>query len=198
MCHCEISKERATHSMETMKVLVLHPAHCKQNGEKGIKLNWHGDKFGLSSLMTVCIPLCDPARHVQVWRVLYLLSLACRRSSRHPHHRISRNFQWNFGAWFVNSRRNFALLCSISIAHSFTVEQFTISPFLSPAPSSSGNWWLQLSTVSFPPLNSKVYLEGEPPTSDTPRATNTRFFSLYHVFQNSRTWMEKADRQTDR
>lgn len=53
MCHCEISKERATHSMETIKVLVLHPAHCKQNREKGIKLNWHGDQFGLSSLMTV-------------------------------------------------------------------------------------------------------------------------------------------------
>ncbi len=141
------------------------------------------------------------ARHVQVWSLLYLLSLICRRSSRHPHHGISRNFQWNFGALFLNSRRNVALLYSISIAHSFTVEQFTISPFSrSQLVCSSGNWWLQLSAVSFLSLNSKVYLEDEPPRQ-TPHGLPALafFFSLYHVFQNSRTrWMEKFDRQTDK
>ncbi len=152
--------------------------------------------------MTVCIPHCDSARHVQVWRLLYLLSLTCRRSSRHPHHSISRNFQWNFGALFLNSRRNVALLYSISIAHSFTVEQFTISPFLSPALSSSARLVTDdFSSLRLFPLSGLQSLfRGRAPTSDTPRATSTRFFfSLYHVFQNSRTrWMEKFDRQTDR
>ncbi len=155
--------------------------------------------------MTVCIPHCDSARHVQVWRLLYLLSLTCRRSSRHPHHSISRNFQWNFGALFLNSRRNVALLYSISIAHSFTVEQFTISPFLSPALSSSARLVTDdFSSLRLFPLSGLQSLfRGRAPHVRHPTSYQHSLFffiiSRFPKFENSMNGkIRQTDWQTDR
>ncbi len=135
-------------------------------------------------------------------KVTYLLSLTCRRSSRHPHHSISRNFQWNFGALFLNSRRNVALLYSISIAHSFTVEQFTISPFLSPALSSSARLVTDdFSSLRLFPLSGLQSLfRGRAPHVRHPTSYQHSLFFHYITFSKTREldeWKNSTDRQTD-
>lgn len=130
MCHWEVSERYSIHGNNATISSPSRAPYANFMGG-GFGLNWHGDEVGSSD----CIPLCGPPRHVQVWRWLYLSSLTCRRSSRHHHGSISKNLTvmlwWErvAEASLFCIQRNLDVLC-------FTVEQFTISPFLSPALSS--------------------------------------------------------------
>lgn len=106
----------------------------RKDGEEASKLNWHGDKkldclpvwlYVFPSVIQHDTSRCEGYFIYWAWRVggpRVILITASRGTLSET--------------WFVNSCRNVPFLYSVSIAHSFTVEQFTISPFLSPALSS--------------------------------------------------------------